>query len=667
MTQPPENPLRDVSSLHAVFFEETDEHLAAIEEVLVRLDLAAPDTEDLNAIFRAAHSIKGSSVMLGFPEIGALTHIMESLLDSLRKGERVLAQRDVDAMLRAGDAVKMQVAFRKGALAEPPDMRAVEDELRALADSGAREAARPRRYSVRLGPLAEPIDESELDKALAGLEEMGSVRRREVSNFAGGEVRFDVSLAGAEADLRSVLSLLLAPELVEVTRLDGSDGARAGDAAPAPGESVTEDAGFDVFVAPHALRGRRASDRQEATPGDAERYGRRESDRQLHGGQADASWIRVKVEKIDRLVNLVGELVITEAILAQQYGNLDEDLGHSELTGLRDLARHTRNLQEAVMSIRMVPISAVFSRLPRLARELSQRLGKEVELRISGEATELDRSLIEKITDPLIHLVRNAIDHGLESAQARAGAGKPRCGVVSVSARQRGENVVIEVRDDGHGLDRERILACAAERGIAVAPGASDQEVWQLIFEPGFSTAGSVTEVSGRGVGMDVVRRNIQLLRGNVELASRPGEGTTVTVSVPLTLAIIEAMTVGVGGETYALPLASVLEVRRVRAEDIRGVAGQGLTLRVRDDYLPVQSLGKGDIAIIVESEGSKAALLVDELVGQQQIVVKSLETNFRRVPGISGATIMGDGRVALILDIAHTVGQADRGSRVRH
>lgn len=667
MTQPSANPLGDVSSIHAVFFEETDEHLAAIEEVLLRLDLAAPAAEDLNAIFRAAHSIKGSSVMLGFSEIGALTHIMENLLDSLRKGERALAQRDVDVMLRAGDVVKMQVAFRKGALDEPPDMRAVETELRELAESGARAAAQARRYAVRLGPLSDPIDESELEKMLAGLDEMGTVLRRDVRNFAGGDIRFDVSLAGAQDDLRSVLSLVVAPELVEVARVDGTEGTRVEAAARAAEESVAEDAGFDLFVDPHALRGRRASDRPESVPGDAERHGRRESDRQVHGVQGDASWIRVKVEKIDRLVNLVGELVITEAMLAQQYGNPDEDLRQGELTGLRDLARHTRNLQDAVMSIRMVPISAVFSRLPRLARELSQRLGKEVELRISGEATELDRSLIEKITDPLTHLVRNAIDHGLETPEARAAAGKPRCGVVSVSATQRGENVVIEVRDDGHGLDRERILACAAERGVAVAHGATDQEVWQLIFEPGFSTAGSITEVSGRGVGMDVVRRNIQLLRGNVELASRAGEGTTVTVSVPLTLAIIEAMTVAVSGETYALPLASVLEVRRVKADEIRGVAGRGLTLRVRDDYLPVQTLGKGDIAVIVEADGARAALLVDELVGQQQIVVKSLETNFRRVPGISGATIMGDGKVALILDIAHTVSQVDRGSRVRH
>jgi len=290
-------------------------------------------------------------------------------------------------------------------------------------------------------------------------------------------------------------------------------------------------------------------------------------------------------------------------------------------------------------------------------RELAQRLGKEVEIKVSGEATELDRGMIEKITDPLTHLVRNAVDHGLEAPDARLAAGKPRSGAISLSASQRGGSIVIEVRDDGRGLDRARILSRAAERGMRITPDAADREVWQLIFEPGFSTAETVTDVSGRGVGMDVVRRNIQLLGGTVELASHAGRGTTVTVSVPLTLAIIEAMTVGANGETYVVPLASVVESRRVEREEIRGLAGQGRTLRVREDYLPVHQLGRSEsIAVIVETDGGRAALLVDELIGQQQVVVKSLEANFRKVPGISAATIMGDGSVALILDMAHIV-----------
>ncbi len=383
----------------------------------------------------------------------------------------------------------------------------------------------------------------------------------------------------------------------------------------------------------------------------------------------DTGYIRVATEKIDLLVNLVGELVITEAMLSRS-GNLeaqDAGGGHFSESGLADLSRHTRNLQEAVLAIRMLPISNVFSRFPRLVHELGSRLGKRVELRFDGESTELDRGLIEKISDPLTHLVRNAVDHGLETPEHRTEAGKPPVGTLRLHATQRGGNVVIEVSDDGRGLDRGRILAQAARRGIPVPEDASDAQVWQLVFMPGFSTAEQVTEVSGRGVGMDVVRRNIQALGGTVDLSSAAGWGTTVTVSVPLTLAIIEAMTVSVGNAIYVLPLSAVVESLRVQPGEIHGLPGHGDALRVREDYLPVLHLarmfppqqpadGTDTIAVIVEAEGQRLALVVDELVGQQQIVVKSLEANFRRVPGLSGATVMGDGSVALILDVSHLV-----------
>ncbi len=394
----------------------------------------------------------------------------------------------------------------------------------------------------------------------------------------------------------------------------------------------------------------------------------------LAPGRTDTGYIRVSVEKIDLLVNLVGELVITEAMLTRS-GTLADANGQARQLegGLADLSRHTRNLQEAVLAIRMLPIANVFARFPRLVHELSERLGKQVDLRFTGEATELDRGLIEKISDPLTHLVRNAVDHGLETPEARRAAGKPDTGSLRLKASQRGGNIVIEVSDDGRGLDRAKILARAAAHGIAVAPDADDQTVWQLIFEAGFSTADEVTEVSGRGVGMDVVRRNILALGGAIDLQSRPGRGTTVTVSVPLTLAIMEAMTVGIGGQVYVLPLATVVESLSVEAGALHALPGQGDTLRVRDDYLPVIHLarvfpppdgttGTGAIAVIVEADGTYAALLVDELVGQQQVVVKSLEANFRRVPGLSGATVMGDGSVALILDVSHIVRRS--GSR---
>ena len=619
-----QKPLGDASAFHAIFFDEADEHLAAVESLLLALDPVAPSAEALNGIFRAVHSIKGSAGMLGFPEIVSLTHVFENLLDILRKKERAPTRADVDAMLRAGDVVKTQVAFRRGLRSEAPDISAAEAEIRGLLAVGGETPVR--HFTVRLGPLTEAIDSTALQTMLDGLGEMGELAAPEIRNEAGGEIRFGLALAGAEADLRSVLALVVAPEQIRIDKTENT--------APA---KPAEDPSLELFTTPAVLRERRRSE------------GRRASDE--IAPQSDAASIRVSVEKIDRLVNLVGELVITEAMLAQTYGPLP------------DLARHTRNLQEAVMAVRMVPISAVFSRFPRLVRELSQRLGKEVEIKTVGEGTELDRGMIEKITDPLTHLVRNAVDHGMETPEARVAAGKPRAGTVSITASQKGGSIVIEVRDDGRGLDRARILARAAERGMNIPEGASDREVWQLVFEAGFSTAETVTEVSGRGVGMDVVRRNIQSLGGTVELASSLGAGTTVTVSVPLTLAIIEAMTVGVAGKTYVLPLASVVESRRVGREELHGIAGHGTTLRVRDDYLPVRRMNKdgdkgGEIAVIVEAEGGRAALLVDELIGQQQVVVKSLEANFRRVAGLAGATIMGDGSVALILDVAHIVNQ---------
>jgi two-component system chemotaxis sensor kinase CheA len=635
--------LGNAAAFHAIFFEEADEHLAAIERLLLGIDPAAPAAEDLNAIFRAAHSIKGTGGMLGFTEIAALTHELESLLDLLRRKERAMTREDVDAMLRAVDCVRAQVAFRRGAAAATPHVTEVQAELAALAVT----SGQPRRFAVTLGPLAGPIEAAELEMMLGGLAEMGSLDQGRMDNVAGGAISFELALSGTEADLKSVLSLVVAPELIAIREPAAS--------ANAEGAPAADDEGVELFVSAKEWRargaerrrgaGRRESDdpgchAAEQTFAAALVQGRRETD-QHQPAAGDAGSIRVNVDKIDRLVNLVGELVITEAMVAQKYGVLS------------DLARHTRNLQEAVMAIRMVPISAVFSRFPRLVRELSQRLGKEVEMKLSGEATELDRGLIERITDPLTHLVRNAIDHGLETPEARAAAGKPRTGTVSLSASQRGGSIVVQVRDDGRGLDRARILARAAERGMRIAPDAPDREVWQLVFEPGFSTAETVTDVSGRGVGMDVVRRNIHVLGGTVDLASTAGAGTTVTVSVPLTLAIIEAMTVGAEGKTYVLPLASVVESRSIAPGEIRGLAGQGETLRVRDEYLPVRRLGRGEsLAVIVEADGARAALLVDELIGQQQVVVKSLEANFRKVPGIAAATIMGDGKVALILDL---------------
>jgi two-component system chemotaxis sensor kinase CheA len=374
----------------------------------------------------------------------------------------------------------------------------------------------------------------------------------------------------------------------------------------------------------------------------------------------------VGVEKVDQLINLVGELVITQAMLVQKAA------AHPDLAnGMADLERNTRDLQEAVLSIRMLPIAFVFNRFPRMLRDLAAKLGKQVELKTIGEQTELDKGVIEKISDPMTHLVRNAVDHGIETPEARLAAGKPAQGTLTLRAFHQGGNIVIEVADDGKGLDREKLIAKAQERGLKADPSMSDQEAWQLIFEPGFSTAEKVTDVSGRGVGMDVVKKNITALGGAVELDSAKGLGTRVTVRLPLTLAIMDGMSVGVGGEVYIVPLASVVELLEPGSREVKTVAGQGRVVDVRSEYLPVTSLADvfgakarhnadKSAMVILESEGAKSAVLVDELLGQQQVVVKSLEANYKRVPCVSGATILGDGSVALIVDVG-AVGKLTR------
>jgi two-component system chemotaxis sensor kinase CheA len=378
----------------------------------------------------------------------------------------------------------------------------------------------------------------------------------------------------------------------------------------------------------------------------------------------EGSSIRVAVEKVDQLINLVGELVITQAMLAEAASHLDPVHAEKLLSGIDLLSRNTRDLQESVMSIRMLPMSMVFSRFPRVVRDLAGKLGKQVELKTVGEGTELDKGLIEKITDPLTHLVRNSLDHGIEMPDKRIAAGKNPKGTLTLKASHQGGNIVIEVMDDGGGLHRERILAKAREKGMSVSDSMTDNEVWQLIMAPGFSTAEQITDVSGRGVGMDVVKRNIEGLGGKVELESSPGFGTRIIIRLPLTLAILDGMSVGVGGETFIVPLTLITESLQPREDDIKTLAGDSRVVHIRGEYLPLISLADifglqgvtqitDGIIVVVEAENGKAALFVDALLGQHQVVIKSLEANYRKVPGVSGATIMGDGSVALILDIA--------------
>lgn len=614
----------DMTQFYEVFFEESAELLAEMELLLLQLDVDAPSKDDLNAIFRTAHSIKGGSGTFGFTEITETTHILESLLDKLRNGELQLLREMVDVFLKAVDVIKMQLAGRQFE--------------RTVDDAAVAEIRRS------LSQLAEGKGS-----------ETPAVTKPVAVDTATSEVSAVAPIAGPVDPTPENLYAILTGEPVGVP-------AQAA-AAENPGYGFFTENGVSttpatpVIVAPAQNFGRRATD---VAPDAAPKTGRRAGDH----ADGEATSIRVGVEKVDQLINLVGELVITQAMLAQTASRVDAVLYEALRTALGQLEHNTRDLQESVMSIRMMPISFVFSRFPRVVRDLASQLNKQVELKTVGEGTELDKGLIEKIADPLNHLVRNSLDHGIESPEKRLAAGKPAVGTITLRAFHQGGNIVVEIGDDGAGLSREKILAKAKERGLPVSDAMSDQEVWALIFEAGFSTAAVVTAVSGRGVGMDVVKRNVHAMGGRIEIDSALGLGTRISIRLPLTLAILDGMSVSVGDEIFIVPLSFIVESLQPAKEDIKTMAGQGMVVHVRGDYLPVVALHdmlnikpkvaglEHGIMVIVKSEGCKYAMFVDNLVGQHQVVIKSLESNYRKVHGVSGATIMGDGRVALILDI---------------
>ncbi len=803
----------DMSQFYQVFFEESAEHLAEMESLLLGLDVGAPEDEDLNAIFRAAHSIKGSSGTFGFTDLTAVTHVLETLLDRLRKHEIGLRPEMVDAFLEAGDLLKLLLAAHQGGEAvSAEDQEAICEKLRQLSrDEGAEPVAAVMPKAV-VAPAESGVDggwEIEFVPTPASLalpetlenflEDLGRLGRLEVLSRSSGPVPslWQLRLYGqvARESLADSLDFVaetdawrLSPLAAPAAAADDAFGlfddapgapqdeaaygffddapglapaapaamAEEGDgygffdplpepvaAADASGVAVAEEGegygffaplpdpaaapvavaeegdGYGFFEPLPANAGAVVAVAESAVVEEGEGYGffvplpqvgatpavsdaapapvpspqpapaptnvastapapvappaeaRAESRPKAPPVAAGDSSIRVGVEKVDQLINLVGELVITQAMLLATAQEMQEAAPERLLNGLTQLERNSRDLQEAVMSIRMLPISFVFSRFPRVVRDLSGKLGKQVELKMSGETTELDKGLIEKITDPLTHLIRNSLDHGIESPEKRVAAGKPPGGTITLKAAHQGGNIVIEVGDDGAGLNRQKILAKAREKGLAASDQMSDQDVWALIFEPGFSTADQVTDVSGRGVGMDVVRRNIQALGGRIEIESMTGIGTRMTVRLPLTLAILDGMSVAVGEEIYIIPLSYVVESLQPKPSDIKTVSNQGRVIQVRGEYLPVVVLHEvfaaepkirefhQGIMVVLNADGAKAALFVDGLVGQHQVVIKSLEQNYRKVQGVSGATIMGDGRVALILDTSALVAMA--------
>ena len=707
----------DLSQFYQIFFEEAGENLDLMEQMLLSLNLEAADDEELNGIFRCAHSVKGGAATFGFSDVAELTHQMESLLDRLRRHELQPNAAMVDVLLESADASRGLLARHQagGEGVSPPTADLVRrisvlacGELvppRASAAPPAQSLPTPmaaptivpvqpvaatqmannpskttRSLEIRIGPLDRPAEADaikELFRDIPGLGDISTLpcdqadtRLFAVETSSSDDDLLDLfafHVSRTQVSIKDVDAVVAGPELGYGFFDATGDSSKAGsyDDDPLPGAPLAPLPGYGFFEGAPGAPGSSAAVAVGVVADSAGstapvRVGAKVG---APAAQPEAATIRVAISKVDQLINLVGELVITQAMLAQNSRALDPALYQQLLTGLTDLDRNTRDLQESVMSIRMIPMSIVFSRFPRMLRDLAGKLGKKVDFVTQGEATELDKGLVEKITDPLTHLVRNSCDHGIEMPADRIRAGKSETGTITLSAAHQGGSIVIEVRDDGHGMSREKILAKARERGMDVSDQMPDADVWMLIFAPGFSTADVVTDVSGRGVGMDVVKRNIAALNGTVEIDSAEGYGMKVSIRLPLTLAIMDGMSVGVGDEVYILPLSSVVESFQVK-EDAVSTVGQGAQLvKVRDEYMPVIELEKvfqvprfdfeksSDIMVVIEADGSRVALLVDELLGQQQVVVKNLESNYRKVPNISGATILGDGKVALILD----------------
>ncbi len=679
----------DLSRFNQVFFEESAEHLAEMERILLALDPGAPQEDDLHAIFRAAHSIKGSAAIFGFTDMTIVTHDLESLLDRVRNHEIPLNGEMIDAFLEAGDAIAMQLAgHRDGADVDSAVIERVCKKLGALVSATVDAGCAPQSFPTRFEPVTaagpgspaaygidfSPAEDTfrrgvRLENLFCELADLGELQ---VSAAIGFDAPFNeldpenchtswhltLESTAGEAELRDIFEFVAEENELRIAALSnaGAEGEH-----PAGG-ATTVCVPMDTHP---AVPERTASVRNDAP---AVAPGRRTAESQ------EGSTIRVGVTKVDQLINQVGELVITQSMLSQIAAGLDPLLYEGIHRGLMQLERNTRDLQESIMSIRLVPISLVFSRFPRLVRDLSAKLGKLVELRTFGETTELDKGLIEKIADPLTHLLRNCLDHAIELPQVRTAAGKDATGTITMRAAQVGGRIVIDVADDGAGLNRGKILKKALERGGAVDEAMADEDVWRLIFEPGFSTADAVTDISGRGVGMDVVLKNVHAMGGRIQVASEEGKGCKFTISLPLTLAILDGLSVAVGEERFIIPINSIVESLQPLAGDIKTVGGRRV-VHVRGEYLPllpiyelfnletsVKRPEEGTL-VLVDAEGEKCALFVDELLGEHQVVIKSLEDNYRKVEGTAGATILGDGRVALILDVG---GLLQAGKRLK-
>lgn len=650
----------DLTQFHRTFFAESLEGLDAMEAALLELDGGASGSELVDTIFRAAHSIKGGAATFGFADVAAFTHVAESLLAEVRDGHRAAEGELIELMLRSVDCLRGMIErSRAHQPVADADSEALRAQLQRLAGSADAASAAPvahatsavRGWQIRFVALPQLLQSG--NDPLRVFRELQALGRLEVSRA------FVLDAAPTQLGQLDPTQCFLGWELV-------LHGDIARDAVQGVFEWLDGDCELAITAMPERREAATAPAPKAATAAPA-----------AAAAAGSGGSIRVDIDKIDALINMMGELVITQSMLS----DLGERFDMSQLSRLKDrlthLERNTRELQESVMRIRMLPIGSVFNRFPRLVHDLERKLDKRVTLQMHGEHTELDKTVLEKIGDPLVHLVRNAIDHGLEKPAQRVAAGKDETGTLSLDAWHEGGNIVVQVSDDGAGLNHAAIAAKAVQRGLIEADhDLSDEEIAELIFQPGFSTSDTATDLSGRGVGMDVVRRNVRDLGGSVGVRSVSGKGSAFTITLPLTLAIIEGLVTAVGEERYILPLISVIESLRLRSDAVRRIAGGGEVFAFRGDYVPILRLhhafGCSDavtdveqgIVVVVDDGHRRVGLLVDALVGQQQAVIKSLEAHYRRVRGISGATILSDGSVALIIDVAGVVQLANAGRK---
>ncbi|WP_333878623.1 chemotaxis protein CheA [Methylobacter sp.] len=689
----------DMSQFHQVFFEECFEGLEAMESGLLTLDMGDIDSEIINTIFRGAHSIKGGSGTFGFTVVAEYTHIMETLLDEMRDGRRKVTQSAVDVLLGSVDCLReMLTAIQNEHDVNNVSVAKHKTALECVLNGGSK--AEESVFSVEKELVAEEVsvnDVADIDKESVESEEQGwkiafcpyldllktgndpvrlfrelnelgelttTVNVQDVPGFYELDpeecnLSWDLKVVGdiSGDEIREIFNWVEGDCEMEIQPL-----AKAVKPAPIIKNISPEPAPKTIPdnppPKPVEVKPKQVPEVKKPDPQD--------SDNEATKTTAKASSIRVDTDKIDTLINMVGEVVITQSMLGLVGENFSMDKVGQLKRGLAQLERHTRDLQQSVMNIRMLPISFVFSRFPRLVHDISSKLDKKIVLKLVGENTEVDKAVVELINDPLVHLIRNSLDHGIEMPADRVAAGKPETGTIELKAYHRGGHIVIEIIDDGRGLDKDKLLSKAIEKGLVEENNLlTEKQIFELIFMPGFSTAEQITDISGRGVGMDVVRRNIQSLGGNIEIVSELGKGTTIAIHLPLTLAILDGQSVAVGDETYIVPLVSIIESINITERMLNKVAGKGETFRLRNEYLPVIRMrrifnvhsgnptkSKEGVLVVVEGQGELCCLLVDELLGQQQVVIKSLEANYRRVEGVSGATILGDGSVALILDV---------------